>query len=71
MLGRGQVNDWWGSNDSKWRLLADQGGRSGYYPEELPSLTGNAERAAYERKTRAERRAKLDQGRETIQRIYG
>jgi len=30
-----------------------------------------AERAACERRTRAERRAKLDQGRETIQRIYG
>ena len=30
-----------------------------------------AERAAHERKTRAERRAKLDRGRETILRIYG
>jgi len=30
-----------------------------------------AERAAYERKSRAERRAKLDRGSETIQRIYG
>jgi hypothetical protein len=42
------VNDWWGSNDSKWRLLEREGPAAGYYPDVAARLDSNIERAAYE-----------------------
>ena len=48
VIGRGMVNDWWGSNDSKWRLLESEGAAAGYYPDEAPRLASNSERGAYE-----------------------
>jgi hypothetical protein len=48
VFGRGQVNDWWGSNDSKWTLLAEQGSAAGHYPDEVRLLATNLDRAAYE-----------------------
>lgn len=48
VVGRGMVNDWWGSNDSKWRLMRDEGAAAGYYADEVAPLEGDQDRAAYE-----------------------
>jgi Sulfotransferase family len=48
VVGRGMVNDWWGSNDSKWRLMRDEGAAAGYYADEVALLEGDQDRAAYE-----------------------
>jgi hypothetical protein len=48
VFGRGQVNDWWGSNDSKWKLLSQQGAEAGHYADEVGLLTSNHQRAAFE-----------------------
>jgi hypothetical protein len=48
VMGRGMVNDWWGSNDSKWTLMRDEGAATGYYPNEVGWLDRSHERASYE-----------------------
>lgn len=49
MAGRADYNQWWGSNDLKWRRLEAEGPGRGHFTEgEVAQLTSNAQRGAYE-----------------------
>ena len=41
-------NQWWGQSHCKWDSLSSQGAANGYFPDEVPLLESNAQRAAYE-----------------------
>lgn len=45
---RPPLNEWWGVNDAKWTALAADGRAAGYYPGEIPQLTTDEQRGAYE-----------------------
>lgn len=42
------VDQWWGVNQAKWKALAAEGAASGYFSDEVASLSGNLEKGAYE-----------------------
>jgi hypothetical protein len=48
VFGRGMVNDWWGSNDSKWQLMSREGAGRGHFAEEVALLQTAVQRGAYE-----------------------
>ena len=48
MAFRPPLNEWWGVGDAKWTALERDGRAAGYYPDELPELTTDAQRGAYE-----------------------
>jgi hypothetical protein len=45
---RPPLNNWWGVGGTKWAVLAQDGMAAGYYPGEVPQLTSDAQRGAYE-----------------------
>jgi len=49
MAGRADYNQWWGSNELKWRRMAEEGpGRGHFSAEEVARLTTQGQRGAYE-----------------------
>ena len=49
MVGRTDYNQWWGSNELKWRCLMSEGPSHGHFTaEEVVRLTDNSQRGAYE-----------------------
>ncbi|MBK7403447.1 MAG: sulfotransferase [Phycisphaerales bacterium] len=49
MAGRPDYNQWWGSNELKWKRLQAEGpGRGHFSNDEVARLTGQAQRGAYE-----------------------
>jgi hypothetical protein len=48
MAFKPRYNQWWGTDESKWRALAAEGPPRGYYPDEVSLLSTHAQRAAYE-----------------------
>lgn len=50
VVGRPRLNQWWGEDDVKWRILVRDGaaGGAGYFASEVGALTTHAQRGAYE-----------------------
>jgi hypothetical protein len=49
MAGRADYNQWWGSNELKWRRLAEEGPARGHFSvEEVSRLRTHGQRGAYE-----------------------
>jgi hypothetical protein len=49
MAGRPDYNQWWGSNELKWKRLAEEGPQHGHFSaQEVARLSGHAQRGAYE-----------------------
>lgn len=48
MAFRPPLNEWWGVGDVKWTALQRDGQAAGYYPDEVTTLTTDAQRGAYE-----------------------
>lgn len=45
---RSAINNWWGVDNIKWKVLALDGAVAGYYADEVRTLTTDAQRGAYE-----------------------
>lgn len=52
VVGRPRLNQWWGEDDIKWRILVRDGAAAdngrGYFADEVSALTTHAQRGAYE-----------------------
>ena len=48
MAFKPRYNQWWGTDESKWRALATEGPARGYFGDEVPQLLTHGQRGAYE-----------------------
>lgn len=48
VVGRKNWNAWWGADDCKWRFLAADGARAGYFVDEAAAIENHEQRGAYE-----------------------
>ncbi len=48
IAGRPTMNQWWGVDHVKWRVLARDGAAAGYFPNEVGQLEDDLSRGAYE-----------------------
>jgi glycosyltransferase involved in cell wall biosynthesis len=48
IVGKGDLNRWWGRSGSKWTALATDGSGANYFPDEIPLLQSYESKGAYE-----------------------
>jgi hypothetical protein len=48
IAGLPALNQWWGIDYSKWKALAKDGARAGYYPKAIAKLAEHSDKGAYE-----------------------